>query len=532
MKRKEKEKEKAQEGLFVPLQMSGDTSTNTRRARTTSGLLWSPEDILDELQGLSTPKELSGCKLLLEVGGGVDRGWIMDFTAQEAAISRYDIPGFDDLKSKSKSKSKKKNPSGPPPLLKELKDLPWVWYKDEKVFSKIESGKMSDMSAFVMGKLAMAGDSSLWDHLEGIWNEAKEKVKERKRRLQMHGGGAGAGETGVLDEKGEDDNDEDDDDDDEVDEVARIIAMFKPEVEPTDPRTRAFWKRHLGTDMLVGSYLYLISSIFYMGLCYQSLSKSLSNPDASSDPSSVAHAIANLVAAVMFALASVYFIQLSYPEITMIMVYRAMTKDPDTMSFMERYFTANEMLIALWMITGAFVLPLFLVVIFEVAVLHELKHAFIDFLKMFVAIPLSGVLNVSVMPDAMRANNGRGSSYFFDGFLAPVLGLKRDNSNKDRIAFWTKHLGSDMLAGVWTFAILGVLGGVGIVPMVIMNPQSTKMWLMFWSTLPFSVGALLMLRGSYPETMNSSLIFSDDESAMEMTKSEETGEETPLLLSS
>jgi len=74
---------------------------------------WTPDEILDELHGLSTPDKLSGKKLLLEVGG-VDRGWIMDFTTTEAIVSRYNIPGFD-------VKSKKK-PSGPP--LTELKLLP------------------------------------------------------------------------------------------------------------------------------------------------------------------------------------------------------------------------------------------------------------------------------------------------------------------------------------------------------------------------------------------------------------------------
>jgi hypothetical protein len=232
----------------------------------------------------------------------------------------------------------------------------------------------------------------------------------------------------------------------------------------------------------------------------------------------------------MFALASVYFIKLSYPEITMIMAYRAMTKDPNSMTFTERYFTANEMLIALWMVTGAFVIPIFFVVIYEATVLHEMKHALIDFLSIFVAIPLSGVLNLSVMPDAMRANNGRGSSHVFDRILAPLLGLKRENANDDRIVFWTKHLGSDMLVGVWIFVFFGILGGVAVVPLVIMNLSSSTMWLTFWSTIPFSVGALLMLRGSYPDTMNKSLIFSDNEPEMEMRKSTETGETTPLLL--
>jgi len=477
---------------------------------------WSPEEILDELHGLSTPNKLSGQKLLLEVGG-VDRGWMMDFTTKEAIVSRYNIPGFN-------VKSNKK-PSGPP--LTELKSLPWVWYKDRKLFSKIETGKMSDMTAFVTGRIAMSGDSSPWDNIESIWIEAKEKAKERKEKFQATGG------LMELPALGEDIDDEDDDDD-AIDEEARIIATFKPSVEPTDPRTRAFWVRHLGTDMLVASYLYLLSSIFYMFLCLHMLSMSLSNADAV-DPSKVAHGIANSFGAILFALASVYFIKLSYPETTMIMAYRAMTKDPNTMAFIERYFTANEMLVALWIITGAVVIPIFLVAVYEAIVLHELKRAIIDILTISAALPLLGVFNVSVMPDAMRANNGLGSSFFFDGFWAPMLGLKGGIVNEDRVIFWKKHLGSDFLAGAWIFAVLGVLSGVAVVPWVVISPRSAMAWLTFWSSIPFSVGSLLMLRGSYPEHMNSSLFFSTDESAAEPEEngSSDTGreswEETPLL---
>jgi len=135
-----------------------------------------------------------------------------------------------------------------------------------------------------------------------------------------------------------------------------------------------------------------------------------------------------------------------------------MTKDPNTMAFIERYFTANEMLVALWIITGAVVIPIFLVAVYEAMVLHELKRAILDILTICVALPLLGVFNVSVMPDAMRANNGRGSSFFFDGFWAPILGLnKGEISNEDRVIFWKKHVGSDFLAGAWIFAVLGVL---------------------------------------------------------------------------
>ena len=61
-----------------------------------------------------------------------------------------------------------------------------------------------------------------------------------------------------LDE--EDDNDdrgEEEDEEEAIDEEALIIAIYRQEVEPRDPQSKAFWKRHMGTDSLVASYLFL-----------------------------------------------------------------------------------------------------------------------------------------------------------------------------------------------------------------------------------------------------------------------------------
>lgn len=105
------------------------------------------------------------------------------------------------------------------------------------------------------------------------------------------------------------------------------------------------------------------------------------------------------------------------------------------------------------------------------------------------------------------ANGGKGSSYFFDYFWVPLLGLKND---AERQSFWMKHVGNDGIAGMWIMAALGILGGVAVMPLVIIAPFSIMTWLSFWSTIPFTVGSLLMVRATYPEYMNSSIFFSND----------------------
>jgi hypothetical protein len=494
-------------------------------------LPWSPEDIFDEMHGMPTG-DMHGSILLVEVGD-VDRGWVLDFSGKGAdadadanaandstVISRYDVAGF------SQRKNNKKAPSRPSILPDEKlninKLLPFVWYRDRKVFSKIETGKMSDMAAFVTGKIAASGDSSKWEDIDTIWKEAKEKAQERKKKLQLVNGGSDG--LMPIGEQGDDVDDDDDDEEEEIDEEARIIATYKPEVEPMDPRKIEFWKRHFGTDALVASYLFLISSLISIFLTVYFLQVSVAALPMAITPlaheialSKIAHKFSYCISTGLFTIASLYFVKLSYPETTMLMAYHAVMTDPNTMTFTERYFTANEMLIAVWLIIFAFALPLCFVILYEVFCLSQVHTAFTDMIIIVIVSLLNGVLGVAAMPDAMRANNGRGSSFFFDYVWSPLFCLKRRDEAK---SYWSKHLGNDGMAGGWIMAFFGIAGGIAVIPPVVLHPNSALAWLVFWSTIPFSIGSVLFLRAAYPETMNSSIFFDVSE---ESSNSDGTG---------
>ena len=487
---------------------------------------WSPEEIMDEMNGVPVTVEMPKTVLLMEVGG-VDRGWKLDLSGSGeepglVVISRYDVP------------IRTKAPSGPP---SNLKSLPWSWFKDRKIFNKLETGKLSEMSAFVTGKVKSSGSYSAWDGLTEVWNEAKERITERKKNLNL-----GYGSTG--DDMEDDPEDEEEEEEEEVDEEALIIATYKPEIEPKNPLKKDFWKRHFGTDALVSSYLYLIASIFYMFMAFNILKVQLiyvivnrpfqNEVDAIDASSKIAHGFANAIASILYALASVYFIKLSYPETGMLMAYRAMAVDPNSMGFVERYFTANEMLIALWMFLVAMALPMIGVVIYELFWLHAYFLSFKDFIAAIVGIPLVGVMNVAAMPDNLRLNNGQGSSYLFDGVLVPMLSRYKKSSSENEMKlskkFWSRHLGSDFLAGSWIFAIVGVLGGLGATFLVFVHPLSYSDWMIFGSVMPFSIGSLLMIRSVYPDTMNTSIFCSSsDDDTNDETSDEVSSDETPLI---
>jgi len=493
-----------------------DRATGQTRKETKTAILeWTPEDIMNAMHGLNVPAELEGVKLLLEVGQ-MEEGWIMDFTQELTIISRYPVPP---------TKAGKK-PSGPPKVHSYLQSIPWVWYKNRKIFSKIESGKLSDGVAFVTGKIGVSGDSTKFDLIETIWKDAKEIATESKKKRIMEATLAGTDiEYGLP----EDEEKDDDDDEEEVDEEARILATFKPEIEPTNPLTKAFWRRHFGTDALVSSYLFLLSTIGYQGVMLYNTYKFLQEGDlvyGVPELSKLAHDLANTAAASFSILGSLYFIKMSYPEVTMIMMYRATTVDPETMGFMERYFTANEFLIALWLFCFAFLIPYFFVIVYEFFWLRAYVLGLQDVITFLFGCLFSFIFNIGVMPDGMRMNNGKGSSFFFDYCWAPLLFLKctcwcqsKDTSSK-RTAFWRKHVGIDMLATAWIFAVLGVVGSLSMIPLVYEDPHSIINWITALAIVPFGIGSLLLLRASYPEYMNSSFCchydLEDDEDEIEI----------------
>ncbi len=88
---------------------------------------WLPDNIFDEFRAMSPiPNEMKGYVLLVEVGNGVEQGWVLDFSDynndDKVVVARYDIP-------QTRLKSKK-TPIGPPKGTYntiELKTFPWIF---------------------------------------------------------------------------------------------------------------------------------------------------------------------------------------------------------------------------------------------------------------------------------------------------------------------------------------------------------------------------------------------------------------------
>ena len=98
-------------------------------------------------------------------------------------------------------------------------------------------------------------------------------------------------------------------------------------------------------------------------------------------------------------------------------------------------------------------------------------------------------------------NNGKGSTYFFDNFFTHICYCHGTESKE----YYKKHLCPDFLAGCWIFVTFAVCCTVGC-PFVF--PLNCLLHTVLFSALALgTAGAFILLYGSYPEHINSTLVY-------------------------
>jgi hypothetical protein len=117
------------------------------------------------------------------------------------------------------------------------------------------------------------------------------------------------------------------------------------------PQHDSFWHTHFGTDMLLSTWLMVISSCFYEILSLLYCLRNARSTDTDDESNyAVAYDAIIFVSATTFLFASCMFLHISYPENYRELMEKLATTDISKMSFTERYFTANSLLIATWSI--------------------------------------------------------------------------------------------------------------------------------------------------------------------------------------
>ncbi|KAJ1450337.1 hypothetical protein M885DRAFT_571414 [Pelagophyceae sp. CCMP2097] len=294
-------------------------------------------------------------------------------------------------------------------------------------------------------------------------------------------------------------------------EVAAIVRALAPRTEPWNPCTAAFWRRHFGTrqstDFLVGSWLFLVSSAVFLALAVDLIL-------GAKDAADTADAAADMVSAALFTAGSTWFVAISYPEELALFMLRAHRADCEALPWFERYFTHNSMLLATWSFALAF-LPYAALGGYYIAVgCYAWGAIYVG--GALLSMLLVGAWVVSAMPDSVQANGGRGSSIYFDACCCCCA------AGEDSCA--RKHLGTDVLVGAWLFAGLGLAATAAAGWLVATAPTNLDAWISFFSVAPFGVGAMLILRASYPGYEHASLCCG----AIGFDEDGQVGEETAL----
>jgi hypothetical protein len=253
-------------------------------------------------------------------------------------------------------------------------------------------------------------------------------------------------------------------------------------------------RRHLGTDALVGGWLFVVGSIVY--LAFSALVVADERNDHVDHAPRLASAWCNLAAAVLFLLGSCYFVKLSYPEAMTRFHADALSADLEALPLLRRYVTFNEFMIATWFFFWA--MSLYDVVgVFWWVYGAPTVAAF--FFVGTTVVQLALLLWIySGCPDAIQANGGRGSSVGYDALCC--------GADSDALR---SRFGTDAQLGAWIFFV-GCVGAFAFCAVsVILAPTDASAWLMAASMGPFAAGSWLYVRAAGPGGEAASLLFGD-----------------------
>lgn len=216
-----------------------------------------------------------------------------------------------------------------------------------------------------------------------------------------------------------------------------------------------FMRVHFGTDMLVASWLYLITTIIATIVAFLYLLQCV-REDRSDEFLIVIYAV-ETASLFLYVIGCEVMLLMSYPENFMQMMSDIGTTDSQQLTWLEANVTGNYLLAISWsFLLGTVVLliiPIYGMALQDMSILEGLVSiVLIGFLSV-----LLGLWMHSCRPDQMAENKGRGSSYFYD-----YLCCCRDCCNScvgsctSQDHFSERYAGSDFVVGSWAVFVVAV----------------------------------------------------------------------------
>lgn len=279
-----------------------------------------------------------------------------------------------------------------------------------------------------------------------------------------------------------------------------------------------FVKTHFGTDFLISSWLFVVSTVLYVSVLAFEFGMGMYDGSAADVTWSY---FALLIAGIFYLIGSIIFLIVSYPETFQQLMVDAQTVDIKKLSCTEKYFTGNILLTATWL----FFIPTFVYIVYPVwsyvdgTISAGLLALYL--IAIFFLLCLTFVWVLACFPENMQSNDGQGSSVFFDALCC--IDCCCDDKQ-----FLKRHFGSDFLAGAWIFAVVATFSVIACIYTICLSPTSALYWTFFTSALLFALGFYLLVYASYPENMGSTLVY-DKLCCKSGGNSTNADEETPLL---
>ena len=251
---------------------------------------------------------------------------------------------------------------------------------------------------------------------------------------------------------------------------------------------------HLGNDMQQGAWFMLLGCVLFVLVMVVIVAEEVTRLDKWLE----------LLSAVIFCAGCVYLLEASYPANMMAMFAKLSAPPQPGRTLLEKYVTSSSMMLSTqlfnigmlpYLVEGALNM-------FNPPADDPPGAALSLFIGVLVCMPLLLLFSAMSTEDAMRNNDGQGTSYSWERCVGPLVRALGGDAS-----FWQCHVGNDSLFVFWTFFILMVLGTVPLVPLWLLDPSdsqhlcgvSMSCGASLLVSVPFTVGTGLMLRATYRE---------------------------------
>jgi hypothetical protein len=253
------------------------------------------------------------------------------------------------------------------------------------------------------------------------------------------------------------------------------------------------WKLHLGTDILLSSWCFIISTSFFVIIPVHDLII-----EDNISVNETFYYTTYIISSVLSLFGSIAFLSFSYPDAMEAMINEVMNQDLEKMTFLEKYFIGNKLLWMTWFFNLAFV-PLLIYYIWAMIVGYLTGvNAVFTVLGVFITCAALFLWVVACFPENLVKNDGLGSTYFVD--YMEQCGLFCGNEQ-----FWRDNMSGDFLAGSWIFFVISLAYFPVTAVFFFEDPTNMDAIMYLIAVILLVIGSGLFVHASYPGNISSDL---------------------------